>query len=62
MEAKFVPYKKETYSEEEMVLRSAEHLDYMNKRRTVRDFSSKPIPTQVIQDIIMVAYALQKEP
>jgi len=55
METKFVPYKKETYSEVEMVTRSSNHLDYMNKRRTVRDFSSKPIPAQVIENIIMAA-------
>ncbi len=55
MEAKFVSYKKVTYSEVEMVTRSNNHLDYMNKRRTVRDFSSKPIPAQVIENIIMAA-------
>jgi len=53
MEAKFIPYTKQSYTEVETVMRSIEHLDYMNKRRTVRDFSSKPIPKQVIGNIIM---------
>jgi iodotyrosine deiodinase len=55
MEAKFVPYTKQSYSEAETVMRSIEHLEYMNKRRTVRDFSSKPIPSEIIENIIMAA-------
>ncbi|MBA2610754.1 MAG: nitroreductase family protein [Bacteroidetes bacterium] len=55
MEAKFISYRKESYSEIETIIRSIEHLDYMNKRRTVRDFSSKPIPKQIIENIIMAA-------
>ena len=55
MEAKFIPYNKQSYSEAEMVARSIDHLDYMHKRRTVRDFSSKPIPAQVLENIIMAA-------
>jgi len=55
MEAKFIPYTKETYSEEETVTRSSEHLNYMNNRRTVRDFSPKPIPKQVLDNIVMAA-------
>lgn len=55
MAAKFVPYTKTTYSESEMIQRSQEHFEYLNKRRTVRDFSSKPIPEEVIENIIMAA-------
>ena len=55
MEAKFIPYNKQSYNEAEMVARSIDHLDYMHKRRTVRDFSSKPIPAQVLENIIMAA-------
>lgn len=53
MEAKFISYTKQSYTEKETVRRSIEHLEYMQKRRTVRDFSSKAIPTQVIENIIM---------
>ena len=55
MKGEFIPYTKESYSEIEMTMRSIEHLAYMNKRRTVRDFSSKPIPNQIIENIIMAA-------
>lgn len=55
MEAKFIPYTKETFSEEETIKRSLEHLAYMDKRRTVREFSSKPIPNEVLENIIMAA-------
>ncbi len=55
MEAKFISYTKQSYSETETLARSVEHLEYMNKRRTVRDFSSEPIPKQVIENIIMAA-------
>lgn len=55
MKPSFVPYHKTTFSEEEMIQKSAEHFDYMNKRRTVRDFSSTPIPDEVIENIIASA-------
>ncbi len=55
MKAKTIQYIKETYSEQEVINRSAEHLAYMDKRRTVRDFSPKPIPESVIDNIIMSA-------
>lgn len=55
MEAKFIPYHKDSYSAEEMSKRSEEHFEYMDKRRTVRDFSKKPVPEEVIKNIIMAA-------
>jgi len=55
MKAKYISYSKETYPPEEMIKRSAAHLAYMNKRRTVRDFSSEPIPDEVINNLIMAA-------
>jgi iodotyrosine deiodinase len=55
MEAKFIPYTKQSFNEDEMLKRSIDHLDYMDKRRTVRDFSSKSIPEQVIENMIMTA-------
>ena len=53
MNAKFVPYSKESYPESEVLKRSREHLSYMDKRRTVREFSSQQIPDEVISNIIM---------
>ena len=55
MNAEFIPYSKETYSEEETIRRSNEHLSYMDKRRTVREFSSRSIPDKVLTNIIMAA-------
>ena len=46
-------YSKETYSETEVIQRSKEYFDWMDKRRTVREFSDKPIPKEVIENIIM---------
>ncbi len=51
----FIPYSKTTYSAEEMLLRSKKHFEYYDKRRTVREFSDKAIPTEVIENIILSA-------
>jgi len=42
----FIEYNRETYAEDECLKRSREFYDWMNKRRTVRDFSDKPIPKE----------------
>lgn len=52
---KFIPYKKEIFSESEMLNRSKSYYDWLNKRRTVRHFSDKKIPLDVIQNIILAA-------
>ncbi len=52
---KFTPYTGKTYSESEMLERSSDFREFMEKRRTVRDFSDKPIPKEVIENIIMTA-------
>jgi len=51
----FIEYHRETYSTEEMLNRSREFYHWMNTRRTVRDFSDKPVPKEVIENIIMTA-------
>jgi iodotyrosine deiodinase len=51
----FIPYSKTTYSAEEMLLRGKNHFEYYDKRRTVREFSDKPIPEEVINNIILSA-------
>ncbi len=55
MKAKFVTYTPKSYSEEELINRSEEHFNYINERRTVRDFSTKTIPLVVIENIIKSA-------
>lgn len=51
----FIAYHHESYSEEETIRRSKFFYQWMDKRRTVRDFSDKPIPKEVIENIICCA-------
>lgn len=51
----FIEYRKETYMPDEMIARSASFAQWMNKRRTCRDFADKPVPREVIENIIMAA-------
>jgi nitroreductase len=52
---KTIPYKGEVYDEEELVAMSDSYYEWLNKRRTVRDFSDQPIPLEVIQKIVLSA-------
>ena len=51
----FISYSKNTYATDEMEIRSREFFDWINTRRTVRDFSDKAIPEKVIENIILSA-------
>ena len=51
----FVAYRKETYAEAEMETKAADFLKWMEKRRTCRDFSDKPVSKAVIENIILSA-------
>ncbi len=51
----FIPYKAETYPEKEMLAKSKSFYQLMNKRRTVRDFSDKPVPKEIMENIILTA-------
>ena len=51
----FASYSKETFSGQEMMQRSNEFYGWMDKRRTVRDFSDKPVPKEVIENILLTA-------
>ncbi len=50
-----IPYQIERLSEKEMILRSQNFYNKMNQRRSVRDFSSDPVPKEVIENIILTA-------
>ena len=55
-DSKFVPYKLfEEFSENEILKRSEKFYDLMKQRRTVREFSDKPVPKEVIENCIKVA-------
>ena len=48
-------YTKKTYEIDEMATRSQLFFEWMNTRRTVREFSDKNIPEQVIENILLSA-------
>ena len=43
------------YSEQDQRHRAREFLEEIRKRRTVRDFSSRPVPREVLEDCIAAA-------
>ncbi|TNF48200.1 MAG: nitroreductase family protein [Bacteroidetes bacterium] len=49
----FIPYTKEHYSEEEMTQRAKEFRDWAETRRSVRHFSNKHVPIEVMEELIM---------
>jgi len=51
----FIPYERETFTEDEMIERASSFYKFMNKRRSVRQFSDKDIPKEVIDNIIKTA-------
>lgn len=51
----FVPHHPDAYSEGETLSRSIQFYQWMDKRRTVRDFSDKPIDPRVIEQLLMAA-------
>jgi iodotyrosine deiodinase len=51
----FIPYGGVQYSEEEMIRRSREYYAYMDRRRSLRQFSDKPVPREVIEHLVMTA-------
>ena len=54
--AKFIPLPHKTnYSDEEMLKQSKEFNQLLQKRRTVRDYSNKPVAKEVIENCIKAA-------
>ena len=51
----FVPYSGIPFSEAETLRRSREFLAYMQRRRSIRQFSDRPVPREVIDNIVMTA-------
>jgi iodotyrosine deiodinase len=55
-QSKLVPFKNpHSYSDEEMLKRSNEFYEIMKQRRTIREFSDKPVPQEVIENCIAAA-------
>jgi nitroreductase len=55
MEPNFIPYSKKLLRGEELLAESIKHHQFMEQRRTVREFSTEPIAIEVIENIIMAA-------
>lgn len=51
----YVSYSRKTFPEQELVKRSQEYFEWMNTRRTVREFSDKMVPIEVIENILKTA-------
>lgn len=51
----FIAYSKEVYEANQMFSRTSDFFNWMDKRRTVRDFSNKPVDRSIIENIIKVA-------
>lgn len=55
MEPRFIPYHHYSYSDKEMSRRSQKYWQWLDKRRTVRQFSDVPIPMPVLENMIRAA-------
>jgi iodotyrosine deiodinase len=51
----FVPYSNETWEPVAMTERSQQFYQWMDQRRTCRDFSDRPVPREVIENILLTA-------
>jgi nitroreductase len=54
-EKKFIPFEQEQFEGETLLQRVADFYAFMNKRRSLRMFSDKSVPKEVIEKIIMTA-------
>lgn len=55
LQPRFIPFRPTAYPPGEMLERSHAFYELMNRRRTVRDFSDKPVPAELIEQIILTA-------
>jgi iodotyrosine deiodinase len=51
----FIPYTGNQYETDEMIERSRNYYQFMDKRRSVRDFSNQDVPQEVIDNILKTA-------
>lgn len=51
----FIPFQAVQYSQKEILTRSKAFFHYMDKRRSLREFSDKPVPKEVVEYIIQTA-------
>ena len=51
----FIPYHPPQFPESEMLKRAREHYEFMDKRRTIREFSGRPVPKSLMENLIRTA-------
>ncbi len=51
----YIRYSKPHYSDDEMQQRTTDFYEWMDGRRSVRDFSDRPVPRSVIDNILLTA-------
>jgi iodotyrosine deiodinase len=51
----FISFERECYDDKMMKIRCKDFYKWMDERRTCRDFSNRPIPKEVIENIILTA-------
>lgn len=51
----FIHYQQKEYDSEQMIQRSRDFYAFINQRRTVREFSTRPVPKEVIENILLTA-------
>lgn len=54
-DATFIPYEREIFPENEMISRSKQFYEWMDRRRSLRMFSDKSVPKEVIENILLTA-------
>ncbi|MEO0470289.1 MAG: nitroreductase family protein, partial [Bacteroidota bacterium] len=54
-QASFIPYQRPFIDAEDMIRHTAEHFDWMDQRRSLREFSDRPVPKAVIENILKTA-------
>jgi len=54
-EHSFVPLDFRTFPEEEMLVRVRDFYQDLNRRRTVREYSDRPVPREIVQQAILAA-------
>ena len=55
MQPKFIPFPYDPPTAEEVISRARRFYQFMNARRSIRDFSSEPVPVSVIEDLVRAA-------
>lgn len=51
----FVKHSKKSFTADEMLTKATAFTEWMDERRTCRDFSNKPVPKEVIENIVLAA-------